>query len=111
MKYDVIWNTQKTIDRSTLVMNFWRGVADKVAQELQQLQPAERDDKTHQGLPAKLRRMADAAKAQSWRAEILLKEATGCIAANKAWPWTSEDLLWFYPELASIEDSLLQLSL
>lgn len=111
MKYDVTWSTARVIQRATIVMNFWNAVAEKAKEKLAQLQPAEREDKSHQGLTAKLKRMADAAKGQAWRAEVLLKEATDMLPSlmTGAWPWTSEDLLWFYPELASNDESLLQL--
>ena len=108
MKYEVTWTTAKVIERAQIVMDFWNKVADGVKEKIGQLQAAEREDKTHQGLPAKLRRMQDAAKAQAWRAQILHREATDS-HIERQWPWTNEDLLWFYPELASDEESLLQL--
>ena len=113
MKYEVLWPTKKVIERAKVVMDFWSKIADGTKDKISALPEAERVDKTHNGMPARLRRLADAARSQSWRASILLREANDSVDINgpagKLWTWTSEDMLWFYPELATSEENLLQL--
>lgn len=112
MKYEVQWTTEKVAKRAKIVLDFWLKVKNDALFKLQSLATAEREDKTVIGQPAKLRRLIDAAEGQRWRAAIMLQEATDALPGGGHgifWPFTNDDLLWFYPELADGVVDLLQL--
>jgi hypothetical protein len=109
MKYEVFWSTSKVVSRSEIVMKFWDKIASEAKEKLGQLPTADKEDKGHLGQSARLRRLIDAANGQKWRAEILLTEAKDLPVDGGRWTWNNEDLLWFYPELATADDNLLQL--